>query len=260
MEQLVREHTPLRVGLEAVDNAAAIHRDHEWDGAELKSPQQLVTEVDVRIEQRIKDRLSAAFPGHAFVGEEEGAQGDSESVWYIDPIDGTTDFVYGLPHSSISLAYVVDGVRKVGIVHHPRSDTTYAAVAGSGAYRDGERISVSPETELDRSLFGIGFSRKDVDDPTMRAAFEFLIAETLGVRRYGSAALQLCYAADGTFDGFLHRNLGSWDVAAGTLVVEEAGGVVTDFAGNSTEAELFSGDVVATNEQLWDRMEFVDAP
>lgn len=258
MEHLVRENTPLRVGLEAVERAAEIHQEHEWDDAELKSPQQLVTEIDVRIEQRLKDRLSAAFPAHAFVGEEEGSHGDSESVWYIDPIDGTTDFVYGLPHSSISLAYVVDGVRKVGIVHHPNSDTTYTAVAGEGAYRDGERISVSPETELDRSLFGIGFSRKDVNDPTLRTAFEFLIDETLGVRRYGSAALQLCYAADGTFDGFLHRNLGSWDVAAGTLIVEEAGGVVTDFAGNSTAEEPFNGDVIATNEQLWERMEFVN--
>ncbi|MFC7141511.1 inositol monophosphatase family protein [Halosimplex aquaticum] len=257
MEQLVRENKPLRVGLEAVDNAATIHQEREWDGAELKSPQQLVTEIDFRIEQRIKERLSAEFPTHAFVGEEEGSEGASESVWYIDPIDGTTDFVYDLPHSSISLAYVVDGVRTVGIVHHPESDTTYAAVAGEGAYRNGDQISVSDETDLSRSLFGIGFSQNDVNSQTLRTAFEFLIDETLGVRRYGSAALQLCYAADGTFDGFLHRNLGSWDVAAGTLIVEEAGGVVTDFAGNSTEEQLFEGDVVATNEQLRDRMEFV---
>lgn len=258
MESLRQISDPLRVGLEAVNEAAVLHQELEWDSADLKSPQQLVTRVDFEVEQRIKEHVSEQFSTHAFVGEEEGAVGNSDAVWYIDPIDGTTDFVYGLPHSSISLALVVDGTRKVGIVHHLQSDTTYAAVRGEGAYRDGEPIAVSTETALDRSLFGIGFSRKDTGDRTLRAAFEYLLDETLGVRRYGSAALQLCYTADGTFEGFLHRNLSSWDVAAGTLIVEEAGGTVTDFDGNATEQTVLDGDIVATNGKLRDRIGFLN--
>ncbi|QLH80472.1 inositol monophosphatase family protein [Halosimplex pelagicum] len=257
MESLRLSSEQLRVGLEAVNEAAVLHQEVEWDTADLKSPQQLVTKVDFEVEQRIKDHLSEHFAGHAFVGEEEGADGESDAVWYIDPIDGTTDFVYGLPHSSISLALVVDGTRKIGIVHHIQSDTTYAAVRGEGAYRDGEPISVSDEPDLDRSLFGIGFSRKDTGDPTLRSAFEYLLDRTLGVRRYGSAALQLCYTADGTFEGFIHRNLSAWDVAAGTLIVEEAGGEVTDFDGDATEETLLDGDIVATNGNLHPRVEFL---
>lgn len=258
MEELIAEHDALGAALGGAEQAAKVHREYEWNEAQMKSPQQLVTEADVRAEQRIKAHISETFPDHAFVGEEEGVDGSSSYVWHIDPIDGTTDFVYGLPHSSISIALVVDGKREVGVVHHPHSDTTYAAVRGAGAYRDDELISPSETDALDESLFGAGFSRHDVDDDQMREVFECLIGETLGIRRYGSSALNLCYAADGTFDGFVHRNLGTWDVAAGTLIVEEANGVVTNFDGEGGEEVILEGDVVATNKVLHDHLPFIE--
>lgn len=258
LSELRRRNEHLDAALEAASRGARIHREYDSDeDARLKSPQQLVTEADVDIEQQVKESIADRFPTHAFVGEEEGSEGDSEHVWHVDPIDGTMDFVFDLPHSSVSIGLVVDGRREVGVVVHPETDTTYAAVRGEGAFRDGDPISVTSETDLDRSLFGVGFSRHDADSEAVRAAFEFLIGETLGIRRYGSSALTLSYVADGTLSGFVHRNLGSWDVAAGTLLVEEAGGVVRNFDGDSGDDVVLEGDVVATNEALAAQMSFV---
>lgn len=257
IDEVRRRNEQLDVALDAVRRAATTHREYEYSGADLKSPQQLVTEADVAIEQQVKERISDRFPDHAFVGEEEGPVGDANHVWHVDPIDGTTDFVFDLPHSSVSIALVVDGTREVGVIAHPRSGTVYAAARGEGAFRDGEPISVADETEPKRSLFGVGFSRRDVDNERMQAAFEYFIGNTLGIRRYGSSALSQCYVADGTLHGFVHCNLGTWDVAAGSLVVEEAGGVVRDFDGESGDDVALSGDIVTTNPALYEQLPFV---
>lgn len=256
IDEVRRRSEPLDVALEAAQEAMTTHRQHEYSEADLKSPQQLVTEADIAIEQRIKDRISDQFPDHAFVGEEEGAEGDAEAVWHIDPIDGTTDFVFNLPHSSVSIALVVNGTREVGVVAHPESETVYAAVEGEGAFRNGQPITISSETDPNRSLFGIGFSRHDLDDERMQGALEYFIGETLGIRRYGSSALNQCYVADGTLNGFVHCNLGTWDVAAGSLIVEEAGGVVRNFSGEDGDAVALAGDVIATNEGLYEQLPF----
>lgn len=257
IDEIRRRNEPLDVALQAARQATTTHRDFTYSGAELKSPQQLVTEADVAIERQIKEQISQRFPDHAFVGEEEGVEGEAEYVWHVDPIDGTTDFVFDLPHSSVSIALVVEGTREVGVVSHPRSGTVYAAVRDEGAFRDGHPIGVSDVTNPDRSLFGVGFSRHDVDDDRMQTALEYFIGNTLGVRRYGSSALSQCYVADGTLNGFVHCNLGTWDVAAGSLVVEEAGGVVRNFDSDEGDDVALAGDVVVTNEGLYEQLPFV---
>lgn len=257
LDELRKRIDFLDIAFEAAELAAEVHHTYDYDDVRLKARQQLVTEADVAAERAIKEHIADHFPNHAFVGEEEGAEGNSSHVWHIDPIDGTTDFVYGLPHSSTSIALVVDGTREIGVVGHPNSGTTYAAVRDEGAFQNNDRITVSTESNPNRSLFAIGFSHRDAGNKQILETLEYLIQETLGVRRYGSSALNLCYVADGTLDGFIHRNLGTWDVAAGSLIAEEAGGVVQNFKGEAGDDAVLDGDIIATNESLCEQLPFV---
>jgi myo-inositol-1(or 4)-monophosphatase len=212
-------------------------------GVHSKAPGDYVSEVDLQSEETVREALAKDAPGIAFFGEEGGgSRGDL--WWVVDPLDGTANFLHGFPIVGVSVALVEGGRPVVGAVHAPLLGETYTAVRGGGAFRDGRPVRVAaraPESAICNT--GFPFKRKHrLDD--YRRVFEgaFLALEDL--RRAGAASLDLAWTAAGVFDGFFEIGLGSWDVAAGALLVSEAGGVVTDWAGDD-QAWLASGDILA---------------
>jgi myo-inositol-1(or 4)-monophosphatase len=214
-------------------------------GVHSKAPGDYVSEVDLDSEETIKTALERDAPGIAFFGEEGGGSRAGDLWWVVDPLDGTANFLHGFPVVGVSVALVEDGRPVVGAVHAPLlGGDTYTAVRGGGAFRDRQPIRVADRPAASAICnTGFPFKRKHrLDD--YRRVFEgaFLTLEDL--RRAGAASLDLAWTAAGVFDGFFEIGLGSWDVAAGALLVSEAGGVVTDWAGDD-EAWLGSGDILA---------------
>jgi myo-inositol-1(or 4)-monophosphatase len=212
-------------------------------GVHSKAPGDYVSEVDLQSEEIVREALARAAPGIAFFGEEGGGtRGDQ--WWVVDPLDGTANFLHGFPVVGVSVALVEAGRPVAGAVHAPLLGETYTAVRGGGAYRDGRPVRVA-ERPVSSAICNTGFpfKRKHRLDDYLRV-FEgaFLTLEDL--RRAGAASLDLAWTAAGVFDGFFEIGLGSWDVAAGALLVSEAGGAVTDWAGDE-EAWLTSGDILA---------------
>ncbi len=225
-----------------------------------KSPVNLVTEVDREAEKRIVGGLQSAFPSHRIVAEESAGDepggrpsSDGEPCWYVDPLDGTTNFVHGLPHCSVSIAMEQDSCLAAAVVHDPVRDETCAAVSGRGATLEtaGSRrpLGVSDTAELDDSLMVTGFpyDRRDHIDFYMSYMAAFM-ARARDIRRFGSAALDLCYVAAGRFDGFWEWKLQPWDTAAGALIVTEAGGRVSDYEGK--EYDPWGDRILATNGRI----------
>jgi len=204
---------------------------------QYKGPVDLVTETDRELEALVVRHLQREFPQHRIVAE-EGTGGAPEQeqaaeyVWYLDPLDGTTNFAHGYPSFAISLALARGSELLFGIVHDPIADETFAARRDGGATLNGEPIHVSTVDDLDRSLIGTGFpyDRRQQADFYLGFVADF-IRNAQGVRRKGSAALDLCYVACGRLDGFWEWKLRPWDTAAGALMVREAGGIVSDFRG-----------------------------
>jgi myo-inositol-1(or 4)-monophosphatase len=213
---------------------------------EYKGDVDLVTEADRASEALIMDRIQARFPRHDVVGE-EGARREtgSDYKWYVDPLDGTTNFAHGFPVFSISMGLEHKGQMIAGVVYDPARGEMFAAEKGSGAYLNQRRMHVSKTAQLQESLLGTGFpSHKRHKNPNIHFYHRITLG-THGVRRAGSAALDLASVASGRFDGFWEFNLNPWDLAAGVLLVEEAGGQVTGFFGQPFR--LADRDVVATN-------------
>ena len=212
---------------------AATRHDLVW---EEKSDTDFVSAVDIGAEERIRDILMARLPGLRIVGEELGPDGDTGAgfVAVVDPLDGTTNFLHGFPAYGVSICLAVDGVPRVGVVHDVARGGVYWAVAGHGAWRDATRLHVSTIDRPARALIGTGFPFKDVThaDQYVRQ-IRALMPLVSGMRRAGSAALDLCDVANGRFDGFWELNLNPWDFAAGILLVQEAGGVVTRLDGRA---------------------------
>lgn len=209
----------------------------------------LVTDVDRASERAILEIVGRAFPGHAIVAEESGAQGTSAERWLVDPLDGTTNFAHGYPQVSVSLAYQREGRTELGLVLDPLRNETFLARRGGGATLDGHPIRVSAAARLDDALLATGFPydrRRHAD--FYLAFFKAFMMRTQGMRRAGSAALDLCFVASGRVDGFWEWSLEAWDVAAGALIVEEAGGRVSDFRGRPFDP--FARQVLATNGAL----------
>jgi myo-inositol-1(or 4)-monophosphatase len=217
-----------------------------------KAPGDYVSEVDLQSEATIKASLAGAAPGVAFFGEEgggdrsagPGTEGVPKRTWVVDPLDGTANFLHGFPVVGVSVALVEAGRPVAGVVHAPLLGETYTAAAGEGAWRDGRRLSVS-DRGVERAICGTGFPFKIKHRlPDYRRVFEgaFLAGEDL--RRPGAASLDLAWTAAGVFDGFFELGLGPWDVAAGALLIQEAGGVVTDWAGDAG-AWFRTGDILA---------------
>ena len=216
-----------------------------------KARNDFVSEVDRAAEREIIATLRKAYPDHAILAEESGAQGDSEYLWVIDPLDGTTNFLHGLPQFAISIALKHRGRLEVAVIYDPMRDELFTAERGGGAQRDGKRLRVSGRKGLDGALIGTGFPFKaeehlDAYLATFRALFP-LVAD---VRRAGSAALDLAWVACGRLDGFWEIGLSEWDTAAGALLIREAGGLVSDFSGG--EEYLQSGNVVAGSPKVFE--------
>lgn len=205
----------------------------------------LVTELDERCEAFLRERLEAEFPGVAVVGEEAGGE-RADAVWYVDPIDGTSNFAHGHPYFCVSLG-LWEGDRPVcGVVHAPAMGLTYAAARGCGVTRNDVPVRVSGVRELGRALLGSGFpSDRATRQPSPYRAFAHVDRSSHGIRRCGAAALEQSLVADGAYDGFWELGLAPWDLAAGVLFVLEAGGQVSDLEGRPLT--LDAGEILASN-------------
>lgn len=209
----------------------------------------LVTELDERCEALLRERLEAAFPGVSIVGEEGGGEPTDGAAWYVDPIDGTSNFAHGHPWFCVSLG-LWEGDRPVcGVVHAPAIGLTYAAARGRGVTRNGAPCRVSSTADFGSALFSTGFpSDRATREPDPYRAFVDVDRRSHGLRRCGAAALELSLVADGAYDGFWELGLAPWDLAAAAFFVTEAGGTVTDHAGAALT--LDAGEVVASNGAL----------
>ena len=217
-----------------------------------KGTSDFVSEGDRRAERVLRQELSKARPRFGFLMEEAGASegADKDKRWIVDPLDGTTNFLHGLPHFSISIGCEQEGEITAGVIYDPLRDEMFWAEKGIGAYVNDRRLRVSGRTKLEEALFATGIPFGD--RPGKEEFLEILrpmMAKTAGVRRWGVASLDLAYVAAGRFDGFWERGLSPWDIAAGLVLVREAGGFVTNFAGDHDNA-LYGGDVVAGNTKL----------
>lgn len=214
-----------------------------------KGAADLVTEVDLSAERAVIAVISAVFPGHRIAAEESGrGEGDSEYLWWIDPIDGTTNFVHGYPFYSVSIALEFRGVMIAGVVYDPVRGETFEAFRSGGARLNDREIEVSPVASLSDALLATGFPYDRSDRGRALALAAGFLPRIQGLRRDGSAALDLAYVAAGRLDGFWERGLKPWDTAAGSLLVEEAGGRVSDFRGG--KFDLLRGEIAAANPKI----------
>jgi myo-inositol-1(or 4)-monophosphatase len=241
----------LALAMRLAREAGAIQRagyeaDHEIETKSQHSD--LVTEIDRASEAHLLRALERERPRDSVLAEEGGARERAGATyrWVIDPLDGTTNYAHGYPRFAVSIGVERDGAPALGVVYDPLLDELFHAVAGGGAFRNGRRARVSRETELSRSLVATGFAydKALVDDDNTRE-FRALLKRAREVRRDGSASLDLCYVAAGRFDAYWEFKLSPWDVAAGSLVVAEAGGRVTDTQGGSTHRS--GRDILASN-------------
>ena len=227
---------------------------------DMKGRNEFVTQVDRAAEQVIIDYVHKHYPQHAFLAEESGAQGDDDHQWIIDPLDGTTNFIHGFPVFAVSIALAVKGRMEHGVVYDPMRQEIFTASRGQGAQLDERRIRVSRCHSLERALIGTGFPYRGDATATGQylAMFKTVIESTAGVRRPGAAALDLCYVAAGRLDGFWELGLKPWDMAAGSLIIREAGGRVSDFTG--ADGYLESGNVIAGNPKIYAGLSKLLAP
>lgn len=207
----------------------------EGFGVSYKGEIDLVTEIDHRSEKFLLSEIKRAFPTHHIVTEESGeVEGDCECAWYIDPLDGTVNYAHGVPFYAVSIAYQKQGVLQLGVVYDPVHEECYTAVRGQGAYLNGVPLGVSSQTRLDQSLLVTGFPYDVRTNPENNLdLYARFTLHSQGVRRLGSAALDLCYVASGRLDGFWEIQIHSYDIAAGGLIAEEAGARVTSLYGRA---------------------------
>lgn len=243
----------LTTALSIVYEAGAVVREGFGNVKKLgfKGTVDPVTEVDTATEALVVSRLHAAFPGHDILGEESGGStwDVAGPVWLVDPIDGTNNFAHGFPHFCISLGLIVAGVLQIGVVYDPLRDEMFAARAGGGATLNDTPIRVTQVARLADAFLATGFAytRRIAADNNVQRLDHFL-RRSQGVRRAGSAALDMAYVACGRFDGYWESGLHPWDLAAGLLLIQEAGGRISDYAGGTER--LFSGEEVLTSNSL----------
>lgn len=214
----------------------------------------LVTEIDKASEKLITEFIKKKYPTHGILAEEGGeTRNTSEYVWVVDPLDGTTNFAHGLPIFSVSIGVQKDNKTIAGTVYDVMNNIIYSSELGSGAFANDRKLSVSKNGNLSHAVLVTGFPYNISENPeTALEKFAALIKASRAVRRLGSAAIDLCYVARGVFDGFWEVQLNPWDMCAGKLIVEEAGGVVTDFAGN--EINIFTKKILASNNLVHKEM------
>jgi myo-inositol-1(or 4)-monophosphatase len=217
----------------------------------IKGPGDFVSAADLKAERTLKAELGRARPGYAMLFEEGGASegSDKRHRWIVDPLDGTTNFLHGIPHFAISIGLERDNEIVAGVVYEPTRDELYWAEKGAGAYLNDRRLRVSARRQLGEAVVGTGTPPSPRDNPPRDLAIlASVTAATAGVRRFGAAALDLAYVAAGRLDAFWQHGLSPWDIAAGQILVREAGGYVSDLSGGQTM--LTSGDVLAANDHL----------
>lgn len=217
---------------------------------ESKGRHDFVTDVDRRAEGLIVETIGRAYPDHAILAEEGGATGQHEVTWIIDPLDGTTNFIHGFPHYAVSIAVRIKEQLAHGVIYDPLRDELFTASRGRGATLDGRRIRVTQCPRLEGALMGTGIPFKEGDHRAVYfAMLQAMAQRSAGIRRAGSAALDLAYVAAGRLDGFWEFGLAPWDLAAGVLLIQEAGGYVGGMTGQALQLE--QGDVVAANPRLF---------
>jgi myo-inositol-1(or 4)-monophosphatase len=256
-ENCDRLQTFLDIATEAACAGGAVLKSYwgKLKEIEEKQPGDLVTIADKQAEAAVLGVLKRHFPDHGILAEESGVLGNAESpyLWAVDPLDGTTNFTHQYPFSAVSVGLLIDGIPAVGAIYDPFHDEIFRAATGLGATCDRRPIQVSKTTELGRSLLVTGFAydRTRTDDNNY-AEFCHFTHLTHGVRRGGAASIDLAYVACGRLDGYWERGLSVWDLAAGVVIVREAGGTVTAYDGG--ELALKTGRVLATNNHLHDQM------
>jgi myo-inositol-1(or 4)-monophosphatase len=259
-------HPMLNTAIKAARTAGGIinqaSRDIDLIKVNTKGPNDFVTEVDQMAERAIIDTLLSAYPGHGILAEESGRSHgakDSEYVWIIDPLDGTTNFIHGLPMYCVSIALEYRGQVQQAVVYDPTRNDLFYASKGRGAFLNDKRLRVSKRIRMADALIGTGFPFRRGDSfKRYMQMLELVMQSCAGVRRPGSAALDLCYLAAGYYDGFFETGLSPWDVAAGALIVTEAGGLVGNFTG---EADfLHQREVVAGNPKIYAQLVTMLAP
>jgi myo-inositol-1(or 4)-monophosphatase len=259
-------HPMLNTAIKAARTAGGIinqaSRDLDLIKVNTKGPNDFVTEVDQMAERAIIDTLLGAYPGHGILAEESGRSHgakDSEYIWIIDPLDGTTNFIHGLPMYCVSIALEYRGQIQQAVVYDPNRNDLFYASKGRGAFLNDKRLRVSKRIRMADALIGTGFPFRRGDSfKRYMQMLELVMQSCAGVRRPGSAALDLCYLAAGYYDGFFETGLSPWDVAAGALIVTEAGGLVGNFTG---EADfLHQREVVAGNPKIYAQLVTMLAP
>ncbi len=221
-----------------------------------KGPADFVSEADRRAEEILRRELGKARPEFAMLLEEAGAIGDpdSENRWIVDPLDGTTNFLHGIPHFAISIGLERDGKMFAGVIYDPLRDELFWAEVGGGAFLNAKRLRVSSRERMSEALIATGMPfRGRASHPEYPDMLDRVRAETSGVRRFGSAALNLAYVAAGRYDGLWEFALSPWDIAAGLVILREAGGIVSEVDGGDRMME--SGDILATNGRLHEKLQ-----
>ena len=259
-------HPMLNIAIKAARAAGAIINRASLDLERLtvtsKGPNDFVTEVDQAAEQAIIDTIRQAYPGHGFLAEESGrSQGaqHSDFVWIIDPLDGTTNFIHGFPQYAVSIALAFKGKVEQAVVYDPSRNDLFYATKGRGAYLNDKRIRVSKRLRLADALIGTGFPfRKGDNFKRYLKIMEELMPACAGLRRPGAAALDLCYVAAGWYDGFFETGLNPWDIAAGSLIVTEAGGLIGNFTGEADY--LYQREVIAATPKVYAQLVQVLSP
>ena len=247
----------LNAAVNAGEKAGAVLLDYVKSGfrIEHKNPINLVTDADHAAERCVIDHLRALFPTHGFLAEEQGRveQSASPYLWIIDPLDGTTNFAHGYPAYCVSIGLEYRGRCVLGVVFDPSRNDLFTATEGCGAQLNGNPIHVSGASDLDHSLLVTGFAYDIRESPKNNLDhFAKFSLKAQGMRRTGSAALDLCYVAAGRFDGFWEVKLNPWDMAAGSVLVQEAGGNLTDFSGH--KLSIYGQELVASNGHIHQAM------
>jgi myo-inositol-1(or 4)-monophosphatase len=247
-------HPMLNMAVKAARRAGAIinraARDLDGLAVTAKRKNDFVTETDRAAEDAVIETLKKAYPDHAFLAEESGAAGRSEYTWIIDPLDGTTNFIHGFPQYAVSIALRHRGTVTQAVVYDPTRNELFTATRGRGAFLDDRRLRVGKRASIAEALIGTGFPFKELAhlDEFLRT-FRAVTEHAAGVRRAGAAALDLAYVAAGRLDGFWETGLAPWDTAAGSLLIIEAGGLISDYEGEGNY--LDSGQVVCGSPKVF---------
>jgi myo-inositol-1(or 4)-monophosphatase len=260
-------HPMLNTAVKAARRASTVINRATFDLDRIKVTEKghndFVTEIDKAAELAIIDVLKNAYPDHAILAEESGASAnlhdENENVWIIDPIDGTTNFIHGFPQYCVSIALQQRGQITQAVVYDPTRNDLFTATKGAGAYLNDKRIRVSRRDKMADALIGTGFPFRDMDDlDEYMKMFRIMTEKSAGLRRPGAAALDLAYVAAGRLDGFFEKGLQTWDMAAGSLLITEAGGIVGNFSGESDY--LYKGNVLAGTPKIFAQMVHLLSP